>query len=200
MVGKDTVGHPAQVISKTFTVLRQSCPKRLEKLPSHTPWKEGNFPWTTNTQATEFWVGFINESVSTKWNKKLLPKFRPETSAKIQTSRSSNPTQPQSRVKTAFQMRLLKTSSCMAGKAAWWVYSDGWVYMRSLQAFLCQIQSPNPGQQLKTGQENFVKCAYLTDTPQACFYTQEEQEPFSRNRAGKLSWGKKKDPLHHSNN
>lgn len=96
MAGKDIVGHPAQVISKTFTVLRQSCPKRLEKLPSHTPWKEGNFPWTMNTQANfEFWVGFINESVSTKWNKKLLPKFRP----------AGHPTQPNLKARSRLHFR-----------------------------------------------------------------------------------------------
>lgn len=126
MVGKDTVGHPAQVISKTFTVLRQSCPKRLEKLPSHTLWKEGNFPWTTNTQATEFWVGFINESVSTKWNKKLLPKFRPETSAKIQTSRSSNPTQPNLKAGSRLHFRW----GCSRLPPAWLVrLHDGFTQM-----------------------------------------------------------------------
>lgn len=138
-----------------------------------------------NNQYSSHWIlsRFYQRVWIHQMEQKLLPKFRP----------AGHPTQPQSRVNTAFQMRLLKTFSCMAGKAERCIYSDGCAYLRSSQAFLCQIQSPNPGQQLKTGQ-NFVKCAYLTDTPHACFYIQEEQEPFPRNKAEKCKLGKKKSP------
>lgn len=53
------------------------------------------------------------------------------------------------------------------------------------------MKSPKPDHQLNIGHENFVKCTYLIDIPKSCFYIQEDQEPFTRNKTEKCKLVKK---------